>query len=109
MSSFPKKNAPPHSIGGMKKKKSPKKLVSSTKLTRTTLKEDIGKMLFEVGRMALGSMVIGVLLRGETPDDILLIAGTAVVAVCFIISVILGLREIKTDKTPFRWRKRSKR
>ena len=66
-------------------------------------------MLFEVGRMALGSMVIGVLLRGETPDDILLIAGTAVVAVCFIISVILGLREIKTDKTPFRWRKRSKR
>ena len=76
---------------------------------RTTLKEDIGKMLFEVGRMALGSIVIGILLRGETPDDILLIAGIAVVAVCFIMSIILGLREIKTDKTPFRRRKRGKR
>ena len=65
-------------------------------------------MLFEVGRMALGSMVIGVLLRGETPDDILLIAGIAVVAVCFILSLIMGKREIKTDKTPFRRRKRSK-
>jgi hypothetical protein len=76
---------------------------------RTTLKEDIGKMLFEVGRIALGSMVIGILLRGETSDDILLIAGIAVVAVCFIMSIILGLREIKTDKIPFRRRKRSKR
>jgi hypothetical protein len=76
---------------------------------RTTLKEDIGKMLFEVGRMALGSMVIGVLLRGETPDDILLIAGVAAVAVCFLLSLILGKREIKTDKTPFRRRKRSRR
>jgi hypothetical protein len=76
---------------------------------RTTLKEDIGKLLFEVGRMALGSMVIGVLLRGETPDDILLIAGIAAVAVCFILSIILGLKEIKTDNNPFRRRKRSKR
>ena len=41
--------------------------------------------------------------------DILLIAGTAVVAVCFSLSVILGKREIKTDKTSFRRRKRSKR
>jgi hypothetical protein len=76
---------------------------------RTTLKEDIGKLLFEVGRMALGSMVIGVLLRGETPDGILLIAGIAAVAVYFILSLILGVREIKTDKTLFRRRKRSKR
>jgi hypothetical protein len=103
------KNYAPMRYRGMKKKKPQKKLVASTKLIRTTLKEDIGKMLFEVGRMALGSMVIGVLLRGETPDDILLIAGTAVVAVCFSLSVILGKREIKTDKTPFRRRKRSKR
>jgi len=37
-------------------KKSPKKLVSSTKLTRTTFREDMGKMLFEVGRIALGGI-----------------------------------------------------
>ena len=66
-------------------------------------------MLFEVGRMALGSMVIGVLLRGETPDDILLTIGITVVVVCFITSLILGKRETETDKTPFRRRKRSKR
>ena len=38
---------------------------------QTTLKEDIGKMLFEVGRIALGGIVIVVLLRGELTDDIL--------------------------------------
>ena len=66
-------------------------------------------MLFEVGRIALGSMVIGILLRGGIADDILLIAGIAVVAVCFILSIIMGLKEIKTDKTPFRRKKRNKR
>ena len=82
----------------MKKlKKSPMKKVRK----RTTLKEDAAKMLFEVGRIALGGIVIVILLRGELSDDILLTAGIAVAVVCFILSLILGKREIKTDKTLF--------
>ena len=83
----------------MKKiKKSPMKKVRK----RTTLKEDAAKMLFEVGRIALGGIVIVILLRGELSDDILLKGGLAVAAVCFILSLIFGKREIKTDKTLFR-------
>ena len=54
----------------MKKPKKPPK-----KLARTTLREDIGKLLFEIGRIALGGIVIVVLLRGELSDDILLRGG----------------------------------
>ena len=85
----------------------------------TTLKEDMGKLLFEVGRIALGGVVIVVLLRGELSDDILLVGGCAVVAVSFISSLFLGKKEINrspttltkklTDKTNFHRRKRSKR
>ena len=92
------KNALSHSIEDMTKLRK-----------RTTLKEDMGKMLFEVGRIALGGVVIVVLLRGELPDDILLIGGCAVVAASFISSLILGKREIKTDKTLLHRRKRGKR
>ena len=68
---------------------------------RTTFREDMAKMLFEVGRIALGGIVIVVLLRGEISDDILLKGGIAAVVVCFILSLIFGKREIKTDKTLF--------
>ena len=92
--------------------KKPKKL--PPKKVKTTLKEDMAKMLFEVGRIALGGIVIVVLLRGEMSDDILLRGGLAVAVVCFILSIILGKREIKSptklaDKTLFRRKKRSKR
>ena len=49
----------------------------------TTLKEDVGKLLLDVGRLVTGSIVLGILLRGEIPDDILLTAGIAVAAVLF--------------------------
>jgi len=78
-----------------KTKKTPKKKVN------TTLKEDMGKLLFEIGRIAFGGIVIVVLLRGEISDDILLKGGIALAAVCFILSLFFGKREIKTDKTLF--------
>ena len=81
---------------------------------KTTLREDIAKMLFEVGRMAIGGIVIVVLLRGEMSDDILLRGGLAVGVVCLVLSLIFGKKEIKSptklaDKTLFHRRKRSKR
>ncbi|MDR1802123.1 MAG: hypothetical protein LBQ94_00825 [Treponema sp.] len=100
----------------MKKKKPPKKLVSSTKLTRTTLKEDVGKLLLDVGKLVFAGIVITRVLYRQLNivdesifQDILLIGGSAVVAVCFILGIFLGKREIKTEKTRFRRRKRSRR
>ena len=100
----------------MKKKKPPTKLVSSTKLTRTTFKEDVGKLLLDVGKLVFAGIVITRILYRQLNvvdesifQDILLAAGSAAVLVCFIFGLFLGKREIKTEKTRFRRRKRSRR
>ena len=74
---------------------------------KTTFKDDIAKMLFEVGRLIFGGIVINEILRRQLrwvdediSHDLLFLVGIAVVAVCFILSLILGVREIKTDKSP---------
>ena len=73
---------------------------------KTTLKEDIGKLLFEVGRLAIGGIVINEILRrqvmwvdNDRSHDILFIIGCSVGLVSFLLSLILGIKEIKTDKT----------
>jgi len=99
---FSGKNAAPRSIGGMKK---PKKTLKK----RTTLKEDFGKLLLDIGRLVNGSLVLGILLRGEIPDDILLTVGVAIVAVLYALGLFLGKREIKTEKPEIYRRKRRKR
>ena len=86
---------------------------------RTTLKEDIARMLFEVGRLAIGGIVISEILRrqlswvdDEKSHDILLIAGVAIGLVSFLLSLILGIKKIKPESTnsrPVRRRKRSKK
>ena len=59
------KNAPWAGICGMKKqKKSPKKLASPKKLTqssksKTTIKEDTGKLLLEAAKLVFGSICLG--------------------------------------------------
>ena len=76
---------------------------------RTTLKEDFGKLLLDVGRLVNGSLVLGILLREDIPDDILLIVGVAVAAVLYALGLFLGKREIKTEKPDVYRRKRRKR
>ena len=86
---------------------------------KTTLREDMGKLLFEIGRIALGGIVISEILRRqlswvdeEKSNDILLIAGIAIGFVSFLLSLIMGIKEIKTEPTnwrPARRRKRSKK
>ena len=78
-------------------------------MKRTTMKEDVGKLLLDVGRLVTGSIVLGILLRGEIPDDILLTAGIAVAAVLYLVGLNLGKREIKTEKPEIYRRKRRKR
>jgi hypothetical protein len=116
MSYFSCKIAPPRGIAGMKKKKPPKKLVSSTKLTRTTFKEDVGKLLLDVGKLVFAGIVITRILYRQLNvvdesifQDVLFLAGSAVVAICFSLGLFLGKREIKTEKTSFRRRRRRRR
>ena len=95
----------------------PKKL--PPKKVKTTLREDMAKMLFELGRLAIGGIVISEILRRqlswvdeEKSHDILFIVGIAIGFVSFLLSLILGIREIKSEPTnsrPVRRRKRSKK
>lgn len=42
---------------------------------QTTIKEDSGKLLQDIGKLIFGSMFLGGVLRGELPQNILLIVG----------------------------------
>ena len=86
-----------------KKKKPPKKLVSSTKLTQTSksktiIKEDTGKLLLDIGKLVLASIVLGTILRYDIPRERLLIIGIAVAIVLFISGIIIGARKIKSEE-----------
>jgi len=116
MSRFFKPNPAPAQYRGHEEEKPPKKLVSSTKLTRTTLKEDVGKLLLDVGKLVFAGIVITRVLYRQLNvvdesifQDVLLIIGSAVVAVCFVLGVFLVKREIKTEQTRFHRRRRSRR
>ena len=85
-------------------------------MTRTTLKEDVGKLLLDVGKLVFAGIVITRVLYRQLNvvdegifQDILLIGGSAVVAVCFILGIFLVKREIRLEQTRFRRRKRSRK
>jgi len=66
--------------------------------------------------LIFGSIVISEILRRQIrwidedrSHDILLIAEIAAAIITFIIGLIMGKREIKTEKTTFRRRKRNRR
>jgi len=89
-----------------KQKKSTKKLAPSTKLatstklaqtskSKTTIKEDAGKLLLEAAKLVFGSLCLGGVLRGELPHGILIVGG---LAAAFVLSVIgLNLAKKKKD------------
>ena len=74
----------------------------------TTLKEEAGRMLLDIGRMVFAGIVIVEIvrwqIRGIDEDmlhGILLIAGSAVVVFCNTFGLFMVKREIKTEKSPF--------
>jgi hypothetical protein len=100
------KTASPCSIGA---EDAMKKIRKRRQKWATTFREDLGKLLLDIGRLVNGSLVLGILLRGEIPDDILLTVGVAIAAVLYALGLFLGKREIKTEKPEVYRRKRRKR
>ena len=91
---FQGKNAPWGSVCGMKRiKKSSTKLTQSSK-SKTTIKEDTGKLLLEAAKLVFGSLCLGGILRGELPHVMLIIVGFAV---AFVLGII-GLNLVKKKK-----------
>ena len=62
---------------------------------QTTIKEDSGKLLLDIGKLVFGSIFLGGILRGEIPHTQLVIGGITVAALFCIIGLFMGTKEKK--------------
>ena len=91
------------SIWGMKKmKKPPMKKARKHRQPRltTTLKDDIAKILSDLGKLTFGTMVLGAIIRGGLSQETQLTAGGIVAIVLFVGSLILGVKKAKPEEPP---------
>ena len=67
---------------------------------QTTIKEDSGKLLQDIGKLIFGSMFLGGVLRGELPQDILIIAGFTGAVIFCVAGLILAARKKNMGDIP---------
>jgi len=65
---------------------------------QTTLKEDAGKLLLDVGKLIFGSIFLGSILRGEIPRIILAAGGFVIAVSLCIIGLLIGTKEKKNGE-----------
>ena len=86
-----------------KQKKTPaNKLTQTTKKPAkpgNTVKEDTGKLLLDIGKLVLASIVLGTILRYDFPRERLLTIGIAAAIVFFIGGIILGAKKKNGDNS----------
>jgi len=63
---------------------------------QTTFKENLGKLLLDIGKLVFGGMFIAGLLRGELPQAIIIFSGLALAIVAFIFGLLWTTKEQKT-------------
>jgi len=80
-----------------KQKKSSTKLTTPIKRAKTTIKENIGKVLIDMGKLIFGSIFLGGILRGEIPQAILAIGGI-VIAIALLAAGILLVTKREKDE-----------
>ena len=66
---------------------------------QTTAKQDIGKLLLDLGKLLFGGIFIGGILRGDFSHLFLIITGFAIGIIFCIVGLILGIRETKNNST----------
>ena len=65
---------------------------------QTTIKEDAGKLLLDLGKLVFGSIFLGGILRGEIPQAMLAIGGFAAATALCITGLFLGTKEKKNGE-----------
>jgi len=60
---------------------------------QTTIKEDSGKLLQDIGKLIFGSMFLGGVLRGELPQDKLIIIGFTGAVIFCVAGLILAAKK----------------
>ncbi|WP_461247353.1 DUF6722 family protein [Treponema sp. R6D11] len=74
----------------MGKEKKPRK--------ETTMKENMGKLLLDLGKLVVGGIIIGGILRGAIPQVILIAIGSIVAIIFFIFGLLWTVKEKKENK-----------
>jgi uncharacterized membrane protein YraQ (UPF0718 family) len=69
----------------MGKEKKPRK--------ETTMKENMGKLLLDLGKLVVGGIIIGGILRGAIPQVILIASGSVVAIIFFIFGLLWTAKE----------------
>jgi uncharacterized membrane protein YraQ (UPF0718 family) len=69
----------------MGKEKKPKK--------ETTFKENLGKLMLDLGKLVFGGMFIAGILRGELPQTAIIMSGLALAIVGFVLGLLWTTKE----------------
>jgi len=75
---------------GMEKEKKSRK--------ETTMKENMGKLLLDLGKLVVGGIIIGGILRGEVLQIILIASGSVVALIFFIFGLFWTAKEKQENK-----------
>ena len=59
------------------------------------MKDNVGKLMLDLGKLAVGGIIIGGILRGAVSQVILIIGGTVAAAILFILGLLLTVKEKK--------------
>jgi len=60
---------------------------------QTTIKEDAGKLLQDIGKLIFGSIFLGGVIRGHFPQGILIIGGFAGAVLFCVVGLLLAARK----------------
>ena len=64
----------------------------------TTFKENLGKLILDLGKLVFGGMFIAGILRGELPQGTIILSGLALAVVGFAFGLLLTTKEQKTEE-----------
>jgi uncharacterized membrane protein YraQ (UPF0718 family) len=63
----------------------------------TTMKENMGKLLLDLGKLVVGGIIIGGILRGAIPQVMLIISESVVAIILFVFGLLWTAKE-KNEK-----------
>ena len=61
----------------------------------TSLKENLGKLMLDLGKLVVGGIIIGGILRSAIPQVILIASGSVAAALIFILGLLWTVKEKK--------------
>jgi len=64
-------------------------------IKETTMKENMGKLLLDLGKLVVGGIIIGGILRGAIPQIMLIAIGSVVAIILFIFGLLWTAKDKK--------------